>query len=234
MRELHQENEHHFRPGTLIHDNYETWNSHDSSRVSKNNVAALEEKLDGLVHLLKATQGVGTSATVSTPQSRHSSSAIMPTQAVDNVAIDAEAAVWNERLHLGGTLQQRFALPTVDPLPLQPSIMISKEYPLPSLDLVPEDPDVLLNIFKHEMKSSFPFISTPEHMSAEELRQTRPAFFTTIMAVTTRITSRQKSVSAVVMKQLAERIVMNGERNWDLLLASLTYAAWYAWKNFYI
>lgn len=62
------------------------------------------------------------------------------------------------------------------------------------------------------MQSSFPFITTPEHVGAEELRRTRPALFTTIMAVTTRTTCQQKSVSTVVMKQLAERIAMNGER----------------------
>ncbi|KAF8850713.1 hypothetical protein BDZ45DRAFT_731374 [Acephala macrosclerotiorum] len=108
-----------------------------TSRVSKNQVAVLEEKLDGLVYLLKATRESGTAATVSSPQSRRPPSTTTPTQIADNDVTGPEAAVLNERLHHGGTLQQRFALPYVDPLPLQPSAMITKEYPLPSFNLGP-------------------------------------------------------------------------------------------------
>jgi len=47
------------------------------------------------------------------------------------------------------------------------------------------------------------------------------------MAITTRNSLRGRELGENFMKQLGERMVVNGERNKDLLLACLIYAAWY-------
>jgi hypothetical protein len=47
------------------------------------------------------------------------------------------------------------------------------------------------------------------------------------MAVTTRNTPQADALGKGFLKQLAERMVVKGERNMDLLLGCLTYAAWY-------
>jgi hypothetical protein len=101
------------------------------------------------------------------------------------------------------------------------------QYEIDDFDLGPEDPDVLMTIFRDEMSPNFPFITMTEFTRADDLRRDRPSLYTAIMAVTTRDTLRGKALGQAFLKQLAERMVANGERNMDLLLACLVYAAWY-------
>lgn len=101
------------------------------------------------------------------------------------------------------------------------------QFEVDDFDLGSENPDVLLAIFRDEMSPNFPFIAMTEFTHAEDLRRDRPSLYTAIMAVTTRNTLRGKTLGQAFLKQLAERMVVNGERNMDLLLACLTYAAWY-------
>lgn len=86
---------------------------------------------------------------------------------------------------------------------------------------------MLLHIFKSEMNPGFPFINIPDSVTAEALRRDQPSLFTAVMAVTTRDSMQQVTLGKMLMRQVAERMMVNGERNMDLLLAALTYAGWY-------
>ncbi len=150
--------------------------------------------------------------------------------------IDADVA-WDERLYLGGSLRQRFLLPTGNPAservlakPLGTCSGLPP-YHLPDIDFGIEDPDILLKIFRTEMLPNFPFIAISEGTAAETLRHESPSLFTSIIAVSSRNSAQQAIFGKMVMQQLAERIVVNGERNMDLLQSVLVYAAWYVYLN---
>jgi hypothetical protein len=137
---------------------------------------------------------------------------------------------WDNRLLRGGPPATRFGFPEAFtkewkklPFPLSnPTI-----YKLEALDLGSEDPDELLSIFRKEMQPGFPFIAISDSITAFDVCQDRPSLFTAIMAIVSRNSRRQRALGKVFMKQIADRVVVGGERNMDLLLGILTYGAWY-------
>jgi hypothetical protein len=217
-----------------------------SSRVSKNRVSKLEEKLEDLVTLLKSSHENGSaipgpisvSRSVSTtqpsvetsPHAMEISSTEPPDPRIQHVDLDNQAESWDNRLLRGGPPAARFGFPDAItkewkklPFPLlNPTI-----YKLEALDLGSEDPDELLTIFRKEMQPGFPFIAISDSITAFEVRKDRPSLFTAIMAVVSRNSRRQRALGKVFMKQIADRVVVSGERNVDLLLGILTYGAWY-------
>jgi hypothetical protein len=86
--------------------------------------------------------------------------------------------------------------------------------------------NALLDIFKGQMSPNFPFIAIPQSMSAEELYHDKPFFFISILAIASRDSVQQKGLGKLLIKQFAERMFVNCERNLDLLLGILTYAGW--------
>jgi hypothetical protein len=208
--------------------------------VSKSHVEKLEEKLDGLVTLIRSAHETGqpTSlplATASAASAANTSqiSSNVSTKIPPQPVLQEQVPVWED-------------IPQHDHK-TQPSIPSSaspyaaeagegssnakssagNQYEIDDFDLGPEDPDVLMTIFRDEMSPNFPFITMTEFTRADDLRRDRPSLYTAIMAVTTRDTLRGKALGQAFLKQLAERMVVNGERNMDLLLACLVYAAWY-------
>lgn len=140
---------------------------------------------------------------------------------------DNNADIWDERLLRGGPIRQRFALlgahnPVID----APHEQDHSNFSLGSSNLGIENAEQLLHIFKNEMNPSFPFISIPESTSAEQLRQQRPSLFTAVMAVTSRDSLLQGKLGNVFMQQLADRVLITGERNLDLVLAIVAYTGW--------
>lgn len=112
-----------------------------------------------------------------------------------------------------------------------PSIDPPAKAPQPSLNLIgisfgAENPEKLLHIFKDEMNPHFPFIGIPDSVSVDAMRKDQPSLLTAVMAVTSRDSPNQLVLGKLLMQQIADRMLMNGERNLDLLLAILTYAGW--------
>jgi len=212
-------------------------------RVSRSHVEKLEEKLDGLVDLIRSAHETGvtpglplaTSATVNTTQKSSSLSTRLPVQPI--FPVPEQVPRWE------ATLQQEPQIQPSIPSSLSPytaetgqSSSGSKspaetQFKIDAFDLGSEDPDVLLTIFRNEMTPNFPFIDMSEFPRAEDLRRDRPSIYTVIMAVTTRNSLRGRELGKTFMKQLGERMVVNGERNMDLLLACLIYAAWYVQQS---
>lgn len=189
----------------------------------------MEEKLDGLVHLLRATQDE--SSAKARPEQHVFTPATTAKAQLTNVSQDEAAANWDDRLLYGGTMQQRFALPPGESLLAQkPGALLSRQ-PTSGIaidiDMGNEDPDALLDIFRTEMTAFCPVILIPNHVRAQELKQTRPELFISIMAVTTRVTLQQKMISTNHLKNLSGRVIVDGERNLDILLAVLTYTSWF-------
>jgi hypothetical protein len=90
-----------------------------------------------------------------------------------------------------------------------------------------DDANALLEIFQGQACLYFPFISVPKSTSAEELRRERPFLYLAIMAVTSRKSYQKEELGKFIVRQIAERVFVNGERSLDLLLGVLTFAAWF-------
>lgn len=139
---------------------------------------------------------------------------------------------WDERLHNGGPIGKRFALPNNDagPLNFPPSLGSTvSDFQVEPVNLPFQTPDEVLNSFRNEMTFNFPFITIAEDISAEDLRKSQPSLYTAVMSVASRDSVKQRELGKILVQQLAERIHVNQERTMDLLLAVLTYAGW--WVN---
>lgn len=92
--------------------------------------------------------------------------------------------------------------------------------------------DALLTIYRDQMTPHFPFIVVEASVSAETLNLEKPFFYLCIIAVTKLSSSHQKALGKLIMQQLGERLFARGERNLDLLLGTLTYAAWFVFPTY--
>ncbi|OGM42797.1 C6 transcription factor [Aspergillus bombycis] len=74
----------------------------------------------------------------------------------------------------------------------------------------------------------FPFVIIPDSMNAISIRREYPFLFLVIMVVSTEgQPALQKTLDYEVKRTVSTRIIMNNERNIDLLLGLLVYTAWY-------
>ncbi len=132
------------------------------SHLAKRRVEKLEERIDGIVTLLKASKdpatqtiGISPQLTLSTPTISHTSFEA-PRHSSQPIASDPhtseDAENWDERLFRGGTIRQRFALmgshnPSID----QPTVSPQPSFNLVGFDLGVDDPEMLPRIFKDEI-----------------------------------------------------------------------------------
>jgi hypothetical protein len=206
----------------------------NSNRVTKSKVDKLEEKLDGLVTLLISTQdnvskrdlplSSAVTASSSTPESSAQKS-VLPSMDPERLGLG-----YGQGLHHIPRDQTAPSLySNTEPshcASLLPMFKLS-DGPAIHQPSFAEDSMVeansFLNTFRNEMSPFFPFITLPPLITAQELRQQRPFLFLCIKAVTSRNTNQQLELGKTIMKQLAERMFVNGERNLDLLLGVLTY-----------
>lgn len=77
-----------------------------------------------------------------------------------------------------------------------------------------------------------PFVIVPPSTTAEDLQRERPFLLKSILAVTSRKPRQQLTLATSLVRQLAERVAVNGERNLDLLLGVLILTGWYVNLSF--
>jgi len=78
------------------------------------------------------------------------------------------------------------------------------------------------------MAQNFPFVIIPPDISARSLRSQKPFLFGTVMLAATRIKiSDQKPMRETLMEYHSIRLLVNGEKNIDLLQGILVYIAWF-------
>jgi hypothetical protein len=203
------------------------------SNVSKSRVGKLEEKLDGLVSLIKSAQNAESSQQVMSGVTSSSTAIPSPSflaASMPFVGPQAQESPARPSAHHGSMLSQFV------PFRQSPSLAPSLEGNRPAnsnsvlaSNLMPSfgEANVLLAVFRDQLTPQFPFIVLSQSVSAESLSQERPLFYISILAVTSRDSVQQQALGKIVMKQLSERVFEKGERNLDLLLGALTYASWF-------
>ncbi len=167
------------------------------SRVRKNRVAKLEEKLDGLVTLLKSTQE-NTSTNLSQPRASSTPSQPSP-PVIPNVD-------HQETLEERNSISHSLTLPassTQENIPIPPKVytpllantvpsLTSNHSPLHVRD--DEIEDELLRIFRSEICPKFPFAIASDSIHAEDLRRDRPFFHAAIIAAASRNSAKQTEI----------------------------------------
>jgi hypothetical protein len=199
-------------------------------KPSAHETSKLEEKLDGLVTLLKSsTNGVPGIVNPTLVNSLSEGSGPANHE-------HAHGSIATSGVGYGEyTDRSRSGLPGSNYTPITSSS--SKSSPLnnlnlhpvlqPALEPSPEDAESYLNKFRNDFVKHLPFIVIPLSITAHQLRQDRPILWVSIMTVASSNSTQQISLSKEVRGILAKEAFIEGTRNMDLLLAILVYATWY-------
>ncbi|KAK9342228.1 hypothetical protein V1522DRAFT_416800 [Lipomyces starkeyi] len=195
-------------------------------RPSAHETSKLEEKLDGLVTLLKsATQGApGISSLEGLQPASHEPSSI--SAAISRVYQGEYTP--NRPSPNGSGPHESIYTPTISTFSKSTPLNSLNAQPVlhPGLEPSPEDADRYLNRFRNDFVKHLPFVIISPSVTAHELRQERPILWISIMTVASSHSTQQISLSNEVRGILAREAFVQGTRNMDLLLAILVYATW--------
>jgi hypothetical protein len=195
-----------------------------ATTVSKHHIEKLEEKVDGLVLLLKSSRDNG--------ESRESPAAITPAlSSLNGVKRDNGSLLVASSGLLGQANHQiqpnPFSASDADATPscaeptnLPPATTAIRSESQANDQI--EEEEKALTFFRDKMSPHFPFIIV--RSTAQELRRERPFLLQAILAVSSQIPSQQLVLGNEIAKTLMDMIFVKGERSLDLLLAVLTYA----------
>ena len=194
---------------------------HPGSKVGK-----LEEKLDGLVALLKSATGTPEhlDTTPVNPGSNFSSRiSIIDSSAASGLRYGGYTST--QLLRTGNGSLDTSLIPSAD----STSGFDSTRLPSlihPALEPSPEDAKSYLNRFRTDFIRHLPFIVIAPAVSAQQLRHTSPFLWICIMTVASTRSSQQIVLSREVREVFGRETYSGGTRSMDLLLAVLVYAAW--------
>jgi hypothetical protein len=163
--------------------------------------ARIEEKLDGLVSMIKAGGRPGTVFTDDQDERVSSSDDKIRNTAVLTPATD----------EYSGSSHSLPPLAFLD-AGYEPSPATAEEY---------------LNNFRTHHLNYFPFVHIPSATNAHQLHQERPFLWLCIMAVGSKSTSEQQALGVRIQETIAQDLVCQSEKNIDLLLGILTFVGWY-------
>ena len=94
-------------------------------------------------------------------------------------------------------------------------------------DLSPAEAEGCFLLFRDEMLPHSPILYLPPTLTAAQLREERPFLWLTIMSISLRVFPQQTTVSEEVRATLAQKLLVEHERNLDLLQGLLVYMTWY-------
>ena len=188
----------------------------------------LEEKLDGLMSLLKAGAQTGTiqadsETTAAIYDFAHETEARMGdkggfTSALPNraasVSMLSDSSVTSPSLASGPSLSDVSSVNS-------PASVIS-DSSLPSSAAA----DDCLHTFITYMSKCFPFVYLPPTVTAQQLRQERPFLFLCIMAISSKSASQQQILGDHVRQRLAQELLLNSNKSIDILQGLLTFVGW--------
>ena len=103
----------------------------------------------------------------------------------------------------------------------KPSILTS------SFEPSPLQAEECLSFFRKHMLSLFPFMYLPPDMTAKQVREWSPFLWFNIMAITVKIAGQQFPLSDSIKRFIAQKLVVDNEKNLDLLLGLLVFICWY-------
>ena len=199
------------------------------SRRQGSKVEKLEEKLDGLVTLIKSAT-TGASGVLNTILVNSiSGDLVLPslgqtygTSAVSSIGY--EGYNYNKHIHNGTSLPDFVFTPAVSSTG-SPSTNLP-HLVHPAVEPSPEDAESYLDRFRTNFVKYLPFIVIPPSMTAHQLHQESPYLWLSIMTVASTRSPQQITLSKEVRGMFGREAYVEGTRSMDLLLAVLVYATW--------
>lgn len=89
-----------------------------------------------------------------------------------------------------------------------------------------DDAERHLHYFRTYMLRYFPFVYLPSTMTARQLYQQRPFFWRCIMAASSKSTAKQVALCESIRRFISESMIMEHNRDLDLLLGLLVFLGW--------
>ncbi|KAI8624366.1 hypothetical protein F5Y19DRAFT_454841 [Xylariaceae sp. FL1651] len=83
-----------------------------------------------------------------------------------------------------------------------------------------------LDFFRQHFLRFFPFVYIPPEMSAAQLQHSRPYLWLNIRAICCKSPTKQAALHLQCREELARKMLVNCERNIDMLLGALAYLGW--------
>ncbi|KIM97022.1 hypothetical protein OIDMADRAFT_169794 [Oidiodendron maius Zn] len=185
----------------------ETVRRRNRRKATVSKTARLEEKLDDLVSLIRAGAQPG---------------AVMLPQVT---AIEDDSTPYRT-LHSNAYMKSLPLLkPAISNSTVSSDYLPRSGFPDTEEPSQAEAEECLLH-FRKYMSKYVPFIYIPLTTNAQQLRQERPFLWLCIMTVASKSTSQQQILGSKIRSIIAQEMVVQSERNVDLLLGILTFASW--------
>ncbi|KAF4963841.1 hypothetical protein FSARC_8201 [Fusarium sarcochroum] len=97
----------------------------------------------------------------------------------------------------------------------------------------PASDDELLNLYRKELQILHPFVIIPKGVTAARLKETRPFLMSSIRMVTSfRSLRSMRAQMYHLMRHVADHMLIRSERSLDLLLGIIVIVAWYQYHCF--
>jgi hypothetical protein len=194
--------------------------------VSK--TARIEEKLDGLVSLIKAGAQPGVAITSPKAAAAMDDSVLYATA---QITANSPSQNQSERGSASSNSNGYFhSAPAFTPVTTD-STGSSYKLPFSGFRDTGEPSEVeaeeCLANFQTYKSKFFPCVYISSTTNSHQLRQERPFLWLCIMTVGSKSTSQHQVLGAKIRQTIAEEIVVKSERNIDLLLGLLTFIGWY-------
>ncbi|KAI1080844.1 hypothetical protein F5B20DRAFT_539175 [Whalleya microplaca] len=177
-------------------------------RSTAGRTAQLEEKLDDLVSILRA-QTAGNPA---------ASSAY--SQVSVNTALDMSEYMRNNLISPDET-SKTHEIPTATSYPTPSSVASHND-----VGLEPAQAEETLQLFREQHLKFFPFVYIPPETAAVQLQQRRPFLWLNIRTICCKSASQQQVLGLRCREILAQKTLVDLDRDIDLLLGLLTYIGW--------
>lgn len=181
--------------------------------------ARLEEKIDGLLSLLKPeTQAQSNGGIVSA-----AANALTPTASYDS-AYHSTVPISNETSPSGQTETESLVRAVGDRVREHSELTtaIGEDAVEPSL----AEAEMCLTAFRVYKAKYFPFVHIPSSITAQQLRSERPFLWLSIMAITSTSVARQQELGNKLRTALAQEMLHTSGQSIDLLLGILAYIGW--------
>ncbi|KAM6519451.1 hypothetical protein FALCPG4_013083 [Fusarium falciforme] len=203
-----------------------------AKKTTSSRTAQLEEKLDDLVSILRATQSAngahpqtpptttpGSTATHPPPNSYCPSSVLHTPSRLDSLATAATSSSDNF-----SSMPHAFGTTSSIETPMESAALPSDDsYLLP--EPTPAEAEVYLDKFRSWLPR-FPFMVLPKDQTAENLRKEKPFLWLCIMNITTTSHPQQVKMKERIRQEAAQRVIVDHERSMDVLLGLVCYIAW--------
>ena len=194
-------------------------------RHSANKVEKLEEKLDGLVTLLRSATS-GTPGTLNVTSINSAVEELVPSSHGQSSGSSSGDYTFNGPLDTAGVLPNSAFTPAASSSSSGSASVNLPPLLHPDLEPSPEDAESYLTRFRTDFVKHLPFIVISPSVTAHQLRRESPFLWLSVMTVASTWSTQQITLSKEVREIFGREAYPEGTRNMDLLLAVLTYATW--------